>query len=278
MLQRHEETPPQEELPPAAQTRVTAQELADAVAALEARKEETARREHNTIAIGEAVQQLELEATPDEILAEVRALRARQGAGATVPSKVRQRRVVPGLVGSAAVLFLLAGLTGVRSIRSGAPVQVASPHTQPAGPVIRTIGEIGNGAPFFCDGKTLNAIMDRVGGNRPAALAETLVETGTKRENYWALVKHDGALYLRGWTAPMSEQALRVGSVELYNEPGSDGLPGSHGLHGYEPTPLTLRVGDFQIDREGYLSRTVRVLRLDEHAREFWETPPTAVR
>ncbi len=60
----------------AAHVRVTPQELAQATAIVEARRDAEAKRLADTIALGEAVQQLGLAATPEELFAEVQALRA----------------------------------------------------------------------------------------------------------------------------------------------------------------------------------------------------------
>ena len=71
-------------LPPA-QIRVTQEELTQALAALEDRKQEAARRREEeerylaqTIPIGQAVQDLRLDATPEEVWAEVQAQRQRE--------------------------------------------------------------------------------------------------------------------------------------------------------------------------------------------------------
>jgi len=64
----------------AAQTRVTPEELAHAIASLEARRLDAERVQAGTIPIGEAVRELNLDATPEEVLAEVRAQRAAQSA------------------------------------------------------------------------------------------------------------------------------------------------------------------------------------------------------
>lgn len=59
----------------ASQVRVTPQELVQATAVLEARHHARAQHEAATIPIGEAVHQLNLEVTPEEVLAEVQAQR-----------------------------------------------------------------------------------------------------------------------------------------------------------------------------------------------------------
>ena len=65
----------------AAQYRVSAQELSHVVGIIQARKEAEARQRANTVALGEAVEQLGLEMTPDELLAEIQADRARRSGG-----------------------------------------------------------------------------------------------------------------------------------------------------------------------------------------------------
>lgn len=71
---KHEDNPQaQPQTPPssAAQVRVTPEELAAAVTALQIRKE----GQPGTIAIGDAVEELGLDVTPEEVLAEVQARR-----------------------------------------------------------------------------------------------------------------------------------------------------------------------------------------------------------
>ena len=78
---KHEESPQTPPLP-AAQVRVTPEELAAAVTALQIRKE----GQPGTIAIGDAVEELELDVTPNEVLAEVQARRQAK------PNKARRLR------------------------------------------------------------------------------------------------------------------------------------------------------------------------------------------
>ena len=68
MLQHEQEQPTGT---PAAQIRVTSEELAQAINALEASKDEAARHLAGTVPIGEVVQELKLEATPEDIWAQV---------------------------------------------------------------------------------------------------------------------------------------------------------------------------------------------------------------
>lgn len=77
---RQEDPHPTPDTTSAAQTRVTPEELAHAIATLEARKLDDQRHQDSTIPIGEAVRELNLDATPEEVLAEVRAQREAQSA------------------------------------------------------------------------------------------------------------------------------------------------------------------------------------------------------
>lgn len=77
---RQEDPPPASDTQAAAQTRVTPEELAHAIASLEARRLDAERLQAGTIPIGEAVRELNLDATPEEVLAEVRAQREAQAA------------------------------------------------------------------------------------------------------------------------------------------------------------------------------------------------------
>ena len=79
MLQ-NEQTTEQQPPAPTGQNRVTPDELNRALAALEARKQAEAQHLAGTIPIEEAVTQLHLDATPDEIWAEVQSQRNRTSA------------------------------------------------------------------------------------------------------------------------------------------------------------------------------------------------------
>ena len=61
---------------PAAQIRVTPEELAAALSALEADKQEAVRHRESTVPIGEVVSEMNLEVTPDEVWAQVQKQRS----------------------------------------------------------------------------------------------------------------------------------------------------------------------------------------------------------
>jgi hypothetical protein len=91
----------------AAQYRVSAQELSHVVNIIQARKEAEAKQRANTVALGEAVEQLGLEMTPDELLAEIQADRARRS-GSSRPK--RQQNAQRHTFATFAVCAGLAGM------------------------------------------------------------------------------------------------------------------------------------------------------------------------
>jgi len=155
---------------PAAQIRVTSEELAQAINALEASKDAAARHLAGTVPIGEVVQELKLEATPEEIWAQVQRQRAQaaqreaaRAQPAAVPITAAQnkgaaRRRVRGwreLKGWAWVLFWCCGGGGLLS------AALHSFHAAPVGVQISgdnqtlTSGTQGKNVEVTGDGDTL---------------------------------------------------------------------------------------------------------------------------
>jgi hypothetical protein len=259
----------------AAETRVTPQELADALTAIEARRTERDRQIEGTIPIGEAVRQLGLEIAPDEILEEVRAQRTRQAAveeAQTLRAAQPKARPRPWLWLVALVFapfFLYSLRSGTRVPPSPAATPVLSSSQQSAilvvdeigeRGVLRTLAEIGDGRPVRC-GWT-DAVSLLTGGEASSyGYMEGQEQSGPKR---WRIIKHGGRIYLRGWLAlPMSEAALQTGAVTLYSAPSSK-----------EATPITLPVetsryqgGTFGVEPEQI---RLAISSLDKHAGEKW--------
>ena len=75
---------------PAAQIRVTPEELAAAVSALEAGKQEAARHLESTVPIGLVVQEMDLEATPEEVWAQVQKQRSQGQQKAAAEAEARR--------------------------------------------------------------------------------------------------------------------------------------------------------------------------------------------
>lgn len=93
----------------AVKVRVTPQELAQATAFIEARQNALAQHEAATIPIGEAVHQLNLEATPEEVLAEVQAQRAHTKLDEKRSTRPKSIKILTAI---AVVQFVLLGLSG----------------------------------------------------------------------------------------------------------------------------------------------------------------------
>lgn len=253
----------------AAEVRVGAKELADAVAALQARKEEAARRVEGTIPIQEAIDELHLDATPEEILAEVRAQR-----GARANGQHRLRRRLAPLLGVGVVLIGWA----IHEARTGpaeppgttATIAVTSPTITPlpavpltiapdarlqvqtaSGPSLWTLAEIPDDRPFRA----------RLRDDR-SGFDSFLISPGD-----WTLVKHNGRLYVRGWIDAMSPRALEQTAVEIRNN-------GTYVAGQQKVIHVTLALDNFRSQTgtsfpSGSAIQATGV-RLDRHAWEKW--------
>ncbi len=214
---KHEDNP-QTQPPPAAQVRVTPEELAAAVTALQIRKE----GQPGTIAIGDAVDELGLDVTPEEVLAEVQARRK------ATPKEERRPR------GQRFVLALgIAGILLGVGINSGILTQAQSsqlvPGTEPyhleprtlalapvsSKPVIMTLAEAPDGKTVYCSPHAIYV----------AAMSRNTQETqpeirGPVTEMNWPVVKYGKELYVRGWIrSPLSKAAAKLLEVEVFNKP-----------------------------------------------------------
>lgn len=248
----------------AARVRVTTRELADAMASLQARKEAAARRMEGSIPLGEAIQELQLDATPEELLAEVQAQRAR------VPKPARSSvwAMLAALVPASVFLigFTVAHLSDGASAPP-APIMVSTPtpstltiSAPPATlvqdnsgptPVLRTLGEVQNERPVLCALSQTDSSVAFVNFSNPAST--------------WTLIKHDGRVYVRGWMANMSRQAMATGDVEFFSRKADVVL-------GSAPIPVTLRLDRLRClpghgDDAAIVARGVRP---DSHFREVW--------
>lgn len=85
MLQQDPQNEPET---PVAQIRVKSEELAKAISTIEARRQEEAQRLEGTVVIGDIVEELHLDATPEELWAEIQKQRAQ------APPRVRTVRTV----------------------------------------------------------------------------------------------------------------------------------------------------------------------------------------
>jgi hypothetical protein len=222
---------------PEEQAAITARELAQALASLDARR---LQQQHQSapVAVEQALSELGIEATPDEVRAEVRRLRDTQAARAAAARQTRRRRRwrvgVLALAGVALAGGGLGWLSQELRLRQSARFEqtIAAYRREAARQthawrlpeprtlvldgtggkaVVRTLGEVP-------EGRTVRvSYKDFYGGERRTAseLMADAAAAGT-----WHVVKHGGRVYLRGWLpGPMSAAALRQGDVWLTNAP-----------------------------------------------------------
>lgn len=230
---------------PAAQVRVTAEEFARAVARHQARREEAAQHLQGTVSLGDAVQELNIDITPEELLAEVQAARAEQSARA-VPQTPRRPRLGLAVAGGSLLLVMSFGLlrtTGPFTAQSP-PTAVTTPAQQNpsvvsiAAPGTTLVQDTRGGSPVL---RTLQELPDGVPGR--CSLTQTDGHTTftdfSNPNASWTLVKYDGQVYVRGWIPNMSAQAMQAGGVTLYEQKAL--VPS-----GAAPRPVSLRLDRIQ--------------------------------
>ena len=244
MLQQEPQT---EQTPSPAQRRVTPEELAKALAAVEARKEQSARETEGTIPIGEAVQQLGFDATPEEIWAEVQARRTN---AARNRSSTRRRVLLP----AAFSLFLLISADWIHgaapkygavspSIHCRGRIQACNVINQnitvtentASGLVVKLLSEVPDGCPVTCLYDGISQIspgyLARSGGY-PSASATTI------NDAQWTIIKHNGKVYLCGWTnTRVSDEALGMTSLTVFSNKIAAGR---------KPIPVMLQLKNFK--------------------------------
>jgi hypothetical protein len=238
--------PTPEPVESAAQYRVSAQELSHVVSILQARKEAEARQRANTVALGEAVEQLGLDMTPDELLAEIQSDRARRSGGSRPNRQNNAQRH------TFATFAICAGLAGMmvcsihahrlnramwenrhspfslpreydaysvsRAYRS--PMAEVTPDIAPAMIDVTTTAP----APFrpfaqFEDNERADidfqSLRDLANGKSGA---EVLVQpNGTEEDKLWTVVKHDGEVLVFAYaTFDETAKALNGHAAHVY--------------------------------------------------------------
>ena len=253
----------------AAYVRVTPEELAAAITRLEAHKDSTQRRLESTVAIGEVVQQLGLDATPEEVLAEVHA-------GRTLPSKRLSAKERLNLYVAAGALVIAFAIFPISRYFAGHPsYDVTTVSTASLVPVSGSqpshifldpnllVGEV--------SGKVV--MLSEVGDNQPVhcTFDGSALAFGSYSPNIvpnsWTLIKHGGQVYVRGRVQAMSAKVLsRDGAEVLSASPNvsADGLA----------TPITMPLKDFDAVPNTDITNTymfhAQNIHLDKHAWEKW--------
>ncbi len=249
-MMKHEDTP-HAQSSPAAQVRVTPEELAAAITALQLRKE----GQPGTIAIGDAVDELGLDVTPEEVLAEVQTRRQLK------PKKPRSRTwdravLALGLVGI--TLGFAADRDAFLHLRGGSGVAQVS----------RTLPPISlTAAPNLTVSNRFGKIMmlSEVGNDQPVRCAfDSSSSTFASYLPYgpsWTLIKHGGRLYVRGWMMQESAELIKYYGVDVRTTNANGvGVPVTFSID-------SLKVVPGASDGQRLQSKTVD---FDRHAYEKW--------
>jgi len=264
---------------------------------------EEARRLEGTLVLGEAVTDLQLDFTPEEVLAEVEQNRRLSASASLYQPKashwpgLRERRFTWRVVLSAAILGTLTGwlmkppdtVTGTPSTPlvqpttttgevSPAPVYATSvpeasqaPPTAPPEPMFpgRPLSHFGDEQQVYCK---QYALMSLPGDTDP--LVDTHSGAGNSTGgSVWPLIKHQGVLYVRAWVLGRpSANLLEEHSVLIGTMPSTFG---ENGKPKQAPQQMTFRVGQVrwsggEISAGGWQSIHVKGAELDGHAWEKW--------
>ena len=277
----------------AGQRRASAQELALAVASLEQRHAEAAQTQAGLLSVDEAVRELNLPLSPQELWAEVQARRGKIASDMTTPSRARLwfegRKKAAGFTFATALLASLityalqAGSLAnetpkfpshrvtLADIAQAEVVHEPTPH----GIRLCTLAEVPDNAAVTVNADTLSLDNMYVDQNIQDDAPEWLpVAASGGPPCVWRIVRHGGRLYVRGWAAyDVSASAARLSGITLYSTPTA--LGGGHRM-----LPLTLRatrslLGDQNMMTSratgaGWESIHFDRVRLDKHARDGW--------
>jgi hypothetical protein len=256
-----------------ARQRVTPEELAKALAAIEARKEQSERDAAGTIPIGEAVQQLGFDSSADEIWNEVQTQRQQNHwqTQTRLPRKTRRALIagvcVAGLVLAGIGLHMQPSDNESQNVSDVPTQQIIMPQSPQT--VIKTLAEIPNNGSFYCDEATAQKILSRTAPT-PAQVLVTngIPATGQQQSVSWTFTNHAGKIYVHGFTTPRSPAAMRVGPIDISNiDIDNTGAGGTN-----DNQSVALAVGTFHIDSIGAAGinniMTVSGIHPDSHFRD----------
>lgn len=227
----------------AAQVRVTPQELAEATAIIEARREAAAKHLADTIALGEAVQQLGLAATPEELFAEVQALRAKAQQSEAIKNKMLRAQVGAKqtdktLSGKQAVvlfglvlcffmpfLALLLSMKTSRPIPSMAPAFLSAPQqtssasvSNPAATDADRVRELNPGlfqSLDLKDGQTARCSIENIRELARGANPAGIWAARKAGDVSWQLARQSGRFCVQCWIEPAQATRLANGQSAL---------------------------------------------------------------
>ena len=271
---KHEDnpqTPAPSPSQPAAKVRVTPEELAAAITRLEAKKDAHQRQADGTVAIGDVVEQLGLEATPEEVLAEIESGRRAQAFQRGTRMSLKQRS---GLILAAGVLIasFIAMQVGSVSVSRPIPsndasIAVVTPPFVPNTP--EPHGIIVNPDLLVGDSSGKLVLLSEVGDNQPVqtnlynhAVAFSPYSEND-RQNTWTLIKHSGIVYIRGWVQAISTKVLTRDGAGILSPNPSVGSPGFI-------RRITLPTSCIETSSDGDGMFHAKEIILDKHAYEKW--------
>ncbi len=225
----------------AAKVRVTPEELAAAIAAIERRRQ---AESDSGQPIGQVLSEMGIDIAETELLAEVQAQRVRSKRQ-KVWRLIGRRGLIGGALAASGLFLALGGawlqtpndadgvnsqFFGETNASLGAKLLLQD-HSGPS-PLIRTLAETPEGHTAFCSAEAAYyAATSRQYRVEPRPIVQDASDMS------WPVVKYDGELYLRGWTsATLSGAAAKQAErIAVYNTPKASGV-GAH------PAQITFRL------------------------------------
>ena len=239
-----------------AQARVTPDELAKALAAIEARRQAEAAHLAGTIPIEQAVSDLHLDSTSDEIWAEVQAQRTKAATVREQPPRLKPREAVQPvgtervtrrrgwrrLVAPVLVIGVLMS-TGVIPHNFGphgfSPSLITPKNIPTTAPKLEPLSAVPDGVDVFADAAALTQISE----GKPAAQISVSENASGNR---WTVSRRGGHIYLRGFTEHAADLAELTGKpLTVYNDDNSGELEGDR------TSSVTLRVDSVPLQKSG---------------------------
>jgi len=223
----------------AAQPRVTPEELAAAVAAIENRHQAEA---DGGQPLGQILSEMGLDITEAELLAEVQTQRGRFKRRRAW-RLTRRGGLIAGMLAASGLFLTLAGAwlqtpnnsDGVNSqffgeTNASLGARLLLQDRSGPSPIIRTLSETPEGRTVFCSAETIEyAAMSRQYRFEPHRIGQEAPSMT------WPAVKYNGELYLRGWTCTTlsSAAAKQDECIAVYDTPTAQGV-------GPHPTQITI--------------------------------------
>lgn len=249
---------------PAESARITPEELTQALASIEARNEAEAARLAGTIPIDQAVSELRLDSTSDEIWAEVQAQRAKAIAAqreqeqqeqaaqearegrraarraARQESTAQQQSIAPRARGRRGWTRLLVPAVVVWVLVQNGVIPRFWHHTAPvSAPILQSLALVPDGREVYADDSALVQISE---GKPQAQITVSANASG----NRWAMVKIGAHVYLRGYiTNTPSLQPLKGKALNVYNDDDAGEL------RRVPTSTVTLRVDKVPLQKSG---------------------------